>query len=103
MCDVTEGGGEGVSMECISRAYRSSVGVEGERRETGLGEDGSLGMLIGVMLRARRAVGECGGATEASVSISVAVVELRREDGGRKTGPVETVAERGRLTRSGLA
>lgn len=78
------------------------MGVVGDAGEVGLGE-GSFGMLIGVMFTVRRILGERGDTLMvASASISVAVVELRREDGGRKPTPDEAVADLGRPIRSGL-
>lgn len=56
-CGVTDGAGEGVSIACVSREYRVSIGVKGEPGEIGLGVEGSIGMSIGVILMVLRAGG----------------------------------------------
>jgi hypothetical protein len=47
---VTEGGGEGVNVVCTWGGYVLSVGVVGTSGDTGLGDDGSFGMVMEVML-----------------------------------------------------
>lgn len=70
---------------------------EGESGD-GLGKEGSFGILMGVMLTARRAVGE--REVIRSVSISIAAIEVRVGDWGKKGDISEN--DRGRLSRLDL-
>jgi len=73
--------------------------VEGEGESgDGLGKEGSFGILMGAMLTARRAVGE--REVIRSVSISIAAIEMRVGDWGKKGDISEN--DRGRLSRLDL-
>jgi hypothetical protein len=74
--------------------------VEGEGESgDGLGKEGSIGILMGAMLTARRAVGEREEVIR-SVSISIAAIEMRVGDWGKKGDISEN--DRGRLSRLDL-
>lgn len=98
MRGVTVGTGEGENMFCSWGGWGVSGGVADHWGEMGPVE-GSTGMAIEEMLTVRVVNGEEGG----SLPISFAVVELRRDEGGWKAGPPDTVADLGRLALTGTA